>query len=68
MRKGFSDARIVASKRTAAHNIRLFIETQEFAPGRVDVQSCYAAVLVAADLENIWRQHMTDRLAGRRPF
>lgn len=66
MRKGFSDARIVASEVTAACNIRLFVEFHEFAEGHLNAQSLHAAFQIAADLNAICRQHEDERLAGTR--
>jgi hypothetical protein len=66
MRKGFSDACIVANGLSAVHNIRQFIEFQEFAESGVDVQSWRAALQIAADLNTVYRQHAAERLTGAR--
>jgi len=66
MRKGVSDACIVANKVTAAHNIKLFVEFREFAPVQVNIQSLQAALQIAADLNAINRQHAAERRSGMR--
>jgi hypothetical protein len=64
MRKGFSDARIVATDFTAAHNMML-IEL-EFAPRSVGLQLWGAAFEIAADLTQVCRQHAAERSCGDR--
>lgn len=66
MRKGFSDARIVATDVTAAHNLRLFVEFREFEPVALNMQSLEAAIQIAADLSTVHRQHAEDRRSGIR--
>lgn len=66
MRKGFSDACIVADEVTATHNIRLFVEFQEFAPVCLNIRSLRAALQVAADLSIICGQHAAERSSGIR--
>jgi hypothetical protein len=67
MRSGFPDARIGANGLSAVHNIRQFIEFQEFAEsGGIDVNSWRAALQIAADLTTICHQHAAERHAGMR--
>jgi hypothetical protein len=66
MRKGFSDARIVASEVTAALNLRLFVEHRDFEPIAMNMQSLQAALQIAADLSTVYKQHAADRRSGAR--
>jgi hypothetical protein len=66
MRKGFSDACIVADEVTAAHNIRLFVEFREFEHESLNVESLQAALQAAADLTMLYAQHSAERAIGIR--
>jgi hypothetical protein len=66
MRNGFSDAQIVATEATAAHNIRLFVELREFESVALNEQSLRAALQIAADLSTVYNQHAADRRSGVR--
>jgi hypothetical protein len=66
MRKGSSDAHIAASGASAIHNIRRFIESQEFADGPIGKEAWSAALQIAADLTILCRQHASDRRSGVR--
>jgi hypothetical protein len=65
MPRSLPDPRIPANGVSAVHNIRGFIEADEFARG-VGVQSWNAALLIAADLTELYRRHMAERISGVR--
>ena len=66
MRKGVSDACIVANEVTATRNIRLFVEFREFVHVALNIQSLQAALQIAADLNAIYTQHADERVSGIR--
>jgi hypothetical protein len=66
MRNGFSDAQIVATEATAAHNIRLFVELREFESVALNEPSLQAALQIAADLSTGYQPHAVERRLGLR--
>jgi hypothetical protein len=68
MRNGYSDPRIAASPRTAAHNMGLFVYLNEIPLSRL-TEGAWSAVLgIADELEQIRLRHATERQAGLRVY
>jgi hypothetical protein len=68
MRKGFSDARIAASRQTASHNIGLFFELNEFRQADLTQKALSAALGISHDLDQLRLRHAAERHEGRRAY
>jgi hypothetical protein len=68
MRKGYSDARIAASRQTASHNIGLFFELHEFPQADLTPKALSAAVGISNDLDQLRLRHAVERREGRRVY
>jgi hypothetical protein len=68
MRKGYPDSRIAASPRTAFHNVRLFLEFNEFPRSSITRSVCRAALEIAGDLERVCLKHANERQTGLKAY
>ncbi|HEX3500443.1 MAG TPA: hypothetical protein VHT04_14075 [Stellaceae bacterium] len=68
MRKGYSDARIAASRQTASHNIGLFFELNEFPQAHLTQRTVSAALGISHDLDQLRLRHAIERRQGRRAY
>jgi hypothetical protein len=68
MRKGYSDARIAASRQTASHNMGLFVDLNEIPQPHITQIIWRAAFVIADDLERLGLRHASERRAGFRAF
>jgi hypothetical protein len=68
MRKGYSDARIAASRQTAAYNIELFFALAEFPRAELTPKALSAALAISHALDQIRLRHAIERREGLRTY